>query len=108
MKQLSRLLDSMPIRPHLKKCFGYSEKKGGKVGERHRWSGDISGPGWGKGHCIWCHRDLEQLLLKPEKAMSLEHAIALGGTHADADPAAFDMRAYALGKPQPRLGKNGD
>lgn len=98
----------MEPKPHLKKCFGYSEKKGGKVGERHRWSGDISGSGWGKGHCIWCHRVLEQLLVKPEKAMSLEQAIALGEAQADADPADFDMRAYALGKPQPRKTKNAD
>ncbi len=49
---------------YLKPCFGWSDKKRGKVGERHRWSGDISGDGWGKGRCIWCHRDLEQLKVK--------------------------------------------
>jgi hypothetical protein len=51
---------------YLKPCFGYSATKGGKVGERHRWSGDIRGPGWGRGRCIWCHRDLEQLKVKEQ------------------------------------------
>lgn len=46
----------------IKPCYGYSAAKGGKVGERHRWSGEA----WGKGSCIWCHRDLEQLRYKAE------------------------------------------
>jgi len=61
-----------PARYWLKKCFGYSAIKRGQVGERHRWSGDVTGSGWGKGYCIWCHRDLEQLRyradLKPVEA----------------------------------------
>lgn len=46
----------------IKPCFGYSATKGGKVGERHRWSGEK----WGEGSCIWCHRDLDQLRYKAE------------------------------------------
>lgn len=57
----------MTARYWIKPCYGYSEKKGGKVGDRHRWSGDSSGEGWGKGHCIWCHRDLQQLRYKAEE-----------------------------------------
>jgi hypothetical protein len=45
----------------LKPCFGYSANKRGQVGERHRWSGDAYGEGWGRGRCIWCHRDLDEL-----------------------------------------------
>jgi len=48
---------------YLRKCYGFNPRTGGRVGERHRWGGDVSGPGWGKGRCIWCHRDLQQLLV---------------------------------------------
>lgn len=38
---------------------GRSPKTGKRVGERHRWSGG----GWGKGHCEFCFRTLEQVLV---------------------------------------------
>ena len=37
-------------------CYGYSYKKGGRVGQRHRWP-----DGWGKGQCEWCGRCLDQV-----------------------------------------------
>lgn len=61
----------------LRHCGGYNPRTGRKVGERHRWSGD----GWGKGSCIWCHRDLEQLRypaeVKPRDGSELHLAQAL-------------------------------
>lgn len=58
----------------IKPCFGYSATKGGKVGERHRWGGE----GWGRGQCIWCHRDLDQLryLAKVEPREGSEQHLA--------------------------------
>lgn len=54
----------MTARYWIKPCYGYSATKGGKVGERHRWSGES----WGRGHCIWCHRDLDQLRYRAQVA----------------------------------------
>lgn len=49
---------------------GRSPKTGKPVGERHRWGGG----GWGKGHCEFCGRTLEQVLAKPRvKPGSGEH-----------------------------------
>jgi hypothetical protein len=73
-------------RPELKKCFGWNGKTNQKVGERHRWSGDVSGSGWGKGYCIWCNRDLDQLRVKPNHEMSLEEAITCGEAEAGESP----------------------
>lgn len=54
---------------------GRSPKTGKRVGERHRWSGD----GWGKGHCEFCFRTLEQVLVddavKDGSPQQLERAL---------------------------------
>lgn len=53
----------------LKHCHGINPRTGKKVGERHRWSGDIRGDGWGRGHCIWCMRGIDELRYEaPEPA----------------------------------------
>lgn len=56
----------MTAKYRIKPCFGYSDNKGGQVGERHRWSGDYQGGGWGRGACIWCHRGLDELRYRAE------------------------------------------
>lgn len=59
-------------RPFVLRCGGRSPLTGKKVGERHRWGGG----GWGKGHCDFCGRTLEQVLSKPAPAeITLEKAL---------------------------------
>jgi hypothetical protein len=38
---------------------GRSPKTGKRVGERHRWSGGE----WGNGHCEFCFRTLDEVLI---------------------------------------------
>lgn len=59
------------IMSYLRPCFGYSEKKGGAVGERHRWSG----PAWGMGKCIWCARHLQELTVTSAKHPPAESSL---------------------------------
>lgn len=60
---------------------GRNPKTGIPVGERHRWSGGA----WGQGHCIYCRRHLEDVLVKPERELTLDQALARGDAEAAAD-----------------------
>jgi hypothetical protein len=69
-------------RPSVISCSvfgGRSPLTGKRVGERHRWDGGA----WGVGRCVFCGRDLEQVLEKPKKDLSLEQAIAVGAAEED-------------------------
>lgn len=62
-------------KPYLISCSmagGRSRKTGLPVGQRHRWSG----PKWGEGKCIFCGRDLQELLQQPSEPISMQRAIA--------------------------------
>ena len=75
---------------YLLKCNGWSDKKRGQVGERHRWSG----PGWGKGWCVWCHRCLYQLVVKDEPTTSVPR------TQSAPKKSLKALRAGAGGRPR--------
>lgn len=69
-------------KPSLISCSvsgGRSRKTGKPVGQRHRWSG----PKWGEGTCIYCGRDLQELLERPGEAVSMARAIANDQAAAD-------------------------
>jgi hypothetical protein len=51
---------------------GRSPRTGQPVGERHRWSGGA----WGEGACIYCGRELEQVLRKQEAELTVAQALA--------------------------------
>lgn len=53
-------------------CGGINPRTGKKVGERHRWSGDFIGKGWGRGKCIWCHRYIDELRYKAPEPPVIE------------------------------------
>jgi len=57
---------------------GRSPLTGKPVGERHRWSGGK----WGEGRCEFCGRNLEDVLEKPKKELTLEQAIAKANAEA--------------------------
>lgn len=70
-------------RPDLRGCYGVSPNSGKPVGSRHRWRGK-----WGVGSCLYCQRDLGQLLIKPhESAADLPLAVVIERTQRPEKPA---------------------